>query len=198
MLRLNLVLTHGIPPDFRGGGVHLSTWSVVVIREKAAAAPVVTINGTILRTTTGPVPADTGNDRHHSYAVAWQNELGTESSTVRLTLSMGGAESESRRNPASKHQKNQPDCGECPAGWRGTARSDLSRETKFSRGANGDREELRPLLSWPPDWYSYQVGPHMKHSSLFMLLLLIVVTSSSQCGFVSSILLDRTRDRSSY
>ena len=63
-----MVLTRGIPPDFRGG-VYLSTWSVVMIREKAAAAPVVTINGTILRTT-GPVPADTGNDRHHSYAVA--------------------------------------------------------------------------------------------------------------------------------
>ena len=39
----------------------------------------------------------------------------------------------------SKHQV-QPEYGE-RAGWRGTGRPNLSRETKFS-GANGDREIL--------------------------------------------------------
>ena len=43
---------------------------------------------------------------------------------------------ESGRNPASKHQI-QPECGEW-TGWRGTGRSNPSRETKFS-GANEDR-----------------------------------------------------------
>ena len=39
----------------------------------------------------------------------------------------------------------QPECGEC-AGWNGTGRLNLSRETNFS-GANRDRKTQLSLLS---------------------------------------------------
>ena len=74
----------------------------------------------------------------------------------------------------SKYQI-QPECGE-RAGWRGTGRPNLSRETKFS-GANEDKEipgMYFPCLAdhergWPPstvDQHSVISDGHVKPSVL--------------------------------
>ena len=55
------------------------------------------------------------------------------------------AAAEIGRNPASNHQI-QPGYGEW-AGRRGTEQPNESRETKFSGGADGDREMFISLIN---------------------------------------------------
>ena len=78
-----------------------------------------------------------GSERHR-YAIAWPDELGADPIAYGNLNEMDAA-AEIGRNPVSKRTRFSLSMHVDWAGWRGTGRSNLSRETKIS-GANGDRE----------------------------------------------------------